>query len=257
MRICPPTLSLAILLAAAPTLAVERYEGLAFRVPAGTALAYREEHWRYEENGIATRLVLYRCPDGAAFARKLVRDRPSAIAPDFELYDARDGYREGVRTRGGRREVFRQDHARVPARWRVLTLPATAVVDAGFDALVRRDGMRLAPGAALSASFLLPARTALLPVQLRRLPADAGDQGDTVFAMRLDAWYGFAAPETRVRYRGRDGWLSRFDGIGSIRDARGRPLPVRIEFPDHLRAAAEPAGLTRALREPLDGRCTI
>ena len=40
---------------------------------------------------------------------------PSDIAPDIEWLDARFGYREGVRTRGRRREVFVQE-SRVGAR---------------------------------------------------------------------------------------------------------------------------------------------
>lgn len=246
---------LAVLLLSSPAVhAADRYEGLAY--PLGSqALAYREEHWRYDDAGVPARLVLYRCPDGRAFARKQVRDRPSAIAPDFEFIDARDGYREGVRSRAGAREVYWQPRGDAPPKRKPLAFPPQAVVDAGFDALVRAQWLRLMAGTPVSARFLLPSSLALLPVKLRTL-ASPGSAGEVGFGMRLDAWYGFAAPETRVFYRRRDRWLSRFEGIGTIRDARGRHLPVRIEFPDALRAAAvSQAQVLHALQEPLDGQC--
>ncbi|MRU29899.1 hypothetical protein FGW84_00980, partial [Xylella fastidiosa subsp. multiplex] len=49
--------------------------------------------------------------DGAAFARKWVRGAIDDPAPDFALFDQRDGYREGVSTRAGGRHVYVQAHA--------------------------------------------------------------------------------------------------------------------------------------------------
>ncbi|TWQ62469.1 hypothetical protein FQJ92_23340, partial [Xanthomonas vasicola] len=48
--------------------AVTRVDGDAFDGDSG-ALRYRESHWLLDDGG---RLVLYRCPDGRAFARKQV-----------------------------------------------------------------------------------------------------------------------------------------------------------------------------------------
>jgi hypothetical protein len=72
----------------------------------GEAVVYRESHWRYRQDGAARRLVLYRCPDGRAFARKTVVERGAAQAPDFDFEDARDGYREGVRSSERGRVVY-------------------------------------------------------------------------------------------------------------------------------------------------------
>ncbi len=50
--------------------------------PASGKLMYTESHWLYDDSGNPSRLVLYRCPDGKPFARKLVRDdgHPAASA---------------------------------------------------------------------------------------------------------------------------------------------------------------------------------
>ncbi|MGH8124031.1 MAG: hypothetical protein ACREPT_14835, partial [Rudaea sp.] len=80
------------------------------------ALLYRESHWLYQEGHVATRLVLYTCPDGRAFARKKVWDRPNAQAPDFRFDDGRDGFSEGVRSEHGTRRVFVRARAGAPER---------------------------------------------------------------------------------------------------------------------------------------------
>ncbi|HEY5972270.1 MAG TPA: hypothetical protein VIT22_09895 [Pseudoxanthomonas sp.] len=239
-----------------PALAVDRYEGLAYGL-GGDTLAYREIHWRYEDSGIPSRLVLYRCPNGPAFARKRVQDRPNATAPDFEFIDGRDGYREGLRKSEGSREVFWQERSDAAVRRKALAVTPQTIVDAGFDAMVRAHWDQLAAGTPLSARFLLPSSLATLPVKLHAVP-DGARPGEIEFELRLDAWYGFAAPDTRVSYRVRDRWLSRFEGVGTIRDTRGRHRPVRIEFPDRLRAVSvSRQEILNALREPLDGQCRI
>ena len=91
----PLRLLAALLLMAPPAFAgtdVLRQEAIAYARKGDTVL-YRESHWRYRQEGVARRLVLYRCPDGRAFARKTVVERPAAQAPDFDFEDARDGYR--------------------------------------------------------------------------------------------------------------------------------------------------------------------
>ncbi|WP_373848279.1 hypothetical protein, partial [Achromobacter insuavis] len=71
----PLALLLALILPLAPLgaqAANEHYLGYAY-APHGGAERYREEHWVVRDGARQTRLVLYRCPDGAAFARKWVR----------------------------------------------------------------------------------------------------------------------------------------------------------------------------------------
>lgn len=245
------------LLAPSAALALDRYEGSAFSVRDGSLL-YRETHWRYQDRGRPARLVIYSCPDGTPFARKQVWTGQQPSAPDFEFVDARDGYREGVRRTGGRREVHVQATTRATPRSRAFETPANAVIDAGFDAFVRAQWPALARGDKVTAKFLLPSRQAFLGVGIRQVDAGAAATAvpDQVrLRMSLDAWYGFAVPETTLTYLARDRWLRRFEGIGTIRDAKGRNQQVRIEFPQRPSTGVTPAQLAAALAVPLQRQC--
>lgn len=219
--------------------AAERYEGRA-QARGGGPVLYSETHWLYPQDGRTARLVLYRCADGTPFARKRVSDAAS-VAPDFEFVDGRDGYREGVRTAGGRRLVFWQPRASAPAREKPLPPHAQAVIDAGFDAFVRKRWNALDAGTA-SAGFLIPSRFDYLGVKVRDAGASRVDgQPARKLTMRLDAWFGFALPEIALVYGEAGRRLLRYEGIGTIRDAKGRNQNVSIEFPASLRTATVPA----------------
>lgn len=239
-----------------PARAVTRYEGFAYA--RGTQrLLYREVHWLYEQAGVSRQLVLYQCPDGQPFARAAIRDAPSAIAPDFAFLDGRDGYREGVRTRDGRRQVYFQDNSRSPVRAKRLPDEPNGVIDAGFDAFARSHWRQLASGASLEAPFLLPSRLEFIDFKI-----SGGRQGPwhgrpaLRLRMGVAAWYAFALPSIDLVYGRRSRRLLQYSGIGVIRDARGRNAYVRIEFPKRARRAQVPRDeALRAATQPLTGHC--
>jgi len=243
----------ACLCAGAPLAAAEREEGRALS-PGDGRLLYREVHFQDDDDGggAARRVVLYRCPDGAAFARKIVHGQGDFTQPDFAFHDGRSGYREGVRTREGAREIFVQ-HGRRPPQ--VVALPAgdAAVIDVGFDAAVRARWTSL-DAAPQRLSFLVPERFAFMPVRVEKV----GD-GDGLRRLRMsiDHWFGFAAPTIELRYGLEDRRLREFSGPGSVRDARGRPREVRIVFPAQPPRAVAASEVAAALADPLRGRCTI
>ena len=222
----------------------------------GGALRYRESHWLYREGSTARRLVLYQCPDGRAFARKTVRERSAAQAPDFDFEDARDGYREGVRSTPEGRIVYVRDRAGAPVRERRVQLPPNAVIDAGFDASVRRRWEDLRAGREVTQPFLLPSRMDFIPVRLRPGPrVDWRGVPAQRLTMRLDRWYGFVAPTMQLTYASADQRLLEFAGIATIRDASGRHQDVRITFPK-APSAADAGALQRALLAPLVRDCS-
>lgn len=247
-------ISMAVALMPGSAKAAITNEGTAYRVDTGAA-AYRESHMLFQSAGRPARLVLYRCMDGSAFARKVVVERSDAATPDFDFLDGRTGYREGVRSSRRGREVYWQKSATAVEKARMLAIPADGVIDAGFDAMIRALWAKLETGTKVSASFLLPSAQRFLDVSIEPMKSKPAP-GVTHLRMKLDTWYGFAAPDTDLYYRSSDQRLLRFKGIGTIRDMHGRNQAVRIEFPDGLQGRQAKTGeIAAARRLPLIGRC--
>jgi hypothetical protein len=247
---------LAAALSCATALSAERYEGLAYPRH-GEALLYREIHWQDVGAGGTRGVVLYECPDGQPFARKLLQFG-SATAPDFSFEDARDGYREGVRSPEGHREVFVQEGRAQAVQVQPLPDIAGLVIDAGFDAFIRTHWEQLLSGAPLSIAFLIPSRFDTLELKLQGAHRVAA-QGEPVMrlSMRLAAWYGFALPGFELTYDRQGGTLRQFEGIGTVRDQSGHNQEVRIVFPPARRSSGDFSGeMDAALGRSLVGHCS-
>ena len=220
---------------------------------AGGRLLYRESHY-VPRGSMSERWVLYCCPDGKPFARKRVLASTTATTPDFMLEDGGDGYREGVRGGGAERVVYAGAGGGKESA-RTLSVPADGVIDAGFDAAVRKHWDALQRGEAVSLRFLVPSRKQFFPVRVQRVAGHDPPGASTMrLRMRIATWFGFAVPDVTLVYGLRDGRLRTFSGTGNVRDAKGRNPQVRIAF------APQPATATRdefarIQRLPLDGRC--
>ncbi len=202
-------------------------EGIA-RQPGSDRLLYREEHLlRRDGDRPIERLVLYRCPDGVAFARKRVDYRRSATAPDFELVDAR-GYREGLRREGAQTVVWSGNKPPRPLR----ASAGPLVADAGFDEFLRESWPRLAAGESRSLAFVVPAFGRSVPFEVRSLGRKgSGDATVQRFELRLDGLLGTFTPSISVDYAIADRRLRRFVGLTNVRDGRGDQIEARIDFP--------------------------
>jgi hypothetical protein len=247
-------LALTCLLTAGTTQAAQFYEGTAYARAGGPAL-YAEAHYLYAADGAPRQLVLYRCPAGAAFARKLLLDSPASVAPDFDFVDARNGYREGVRVENGQRIVYVQKNAQAARVAKPLPAQADMVIDAGFDTYVKTHWDALSSGVA-HIPFLLPSRFGFIGIKLGG-SANAREDGQDLrtLQMRLDAWYGFVAAPIELTYVSAERRLRRFEGIGTIRTDDGRNQDVRIEFPETHDREIPQSEVEAALAEPLSGRC--
>ncbi len=233
-----PLLLLALCLSAWPALPVHAsllaLEGDA-RHPDNDRLLYREAHLiRRDGERPVERIVLYRCPDGTAFARKRVDYRNSALAPEFEMIDAR-GHREGLRREGGRTLTWSGSE---PAR-PLSAAKATLVADAGFDEFVRQRWPQLTGGQPQTVAFAVPAFGRSLPFKIRAAGARVDAQGDRMhrFELRLDGLLGAITSKIAVEYGAEDRRLRRFTGLTNIRDARGDQIEARIDFPQAPRPA--------------------
>jgi hypothetical protein len=249
-----PAWLLLTLLVACPAAAVQFQVGDAYAMGDGRLL-YREQHWTYAQGGSDRRLVLYRCPDGAAFARKRVDAAPGAATPDIAFDDGRDAYSQRVVHEGD--TVALRVHDRGSERFTTVPARADAVIDAGFDAYVRKHWDALADGRARVVPFLVPDRGGWLDFRVRHV-GDGREGGRPVRRLRmtLAAWYGFAAPAIELAYDLDTRRLLRFEGMGYVRDRHGGHPKVRIDFPDAPRdAGAAQGAIEAALRVPLTGRC--
>ncbi|HEY6893427.1 MAG TPA: hypothetical protein VI258_04615 [Rhodanobacteraceae bacterium] len=243
---------LAVLLVMAPVAhAMDSFVGVARDVEG--ALLYREQHWRFEDGAAAKHVVLYSCPDGAAFARKVLDAVADPAAPDFAFVDGRDGYEEGVRRDARGRVVYWRAAAGEPLRTARLPDARPLVIDAGFDEWVRDEWPTLLTEGAIEARFVVPSHLEAIPVRIRMAAAD----GSTVrLILRVDRWFGAFVGETAIDYDAVDRELRAFEGVGNVRSLAGARRRVRIDFPPELRgSASDRQAIAAALAAPLTGRC--
>lgn len=234
------------LIVAPPVVAVERFVGTAYRTGANAPL-YREVHLV----DTSRHTVLFECLDGKAFARKQLDLQGSPAEPDYSFVDARTGYEEGVQREGATRVAY----VRRPGTQRIerpLPEKRDAVIDAGFDTYLRKHWDAVIQGG-VSVAFLLTSRGRFMPIHIS---VSQPHDGNRQMTLRLDAWYAFLAPSINVTYGEADRRLRRYEGPGNIRDARGKPINVRIEFPPSERTEDVAShAFDDALSAPLDGRC--
>lgn len=233
---------------AVPAHAAERYTGDATARDGGGGVLYREVHIVD-----ATRQVVsYQCPDGRPFARKLLTSHGDPTRPDVVYEDARSGFSETVRTTGRQVSIHvkRRDGSE---QAKTIDMPAGAVIDAGFDPYIRGHWQGMDTGETVP--FLVASRFRFYDIKI------TGGQvrdGQRRLSMKLDAWYAFAAPDIDVTYGTGDHRLLRYEGMGTIRNARGKSIDVRIDFPASGRVSGQPASmLDKAWNAPLDGTCVI
>jgi hypothetical protein len=235
-----------------PALAVgaERYSsyaGSAVGYKDATAL-YDETHFlRYDDDSLVERVVLYRCPGGAPFARKRMQSAGPALRPTFELRDARIGYVEGYRSDGKDHAVYFQRGTKQALETETLKLPDELVVDAGFDEFVRQRWDTLMSGKKLSFDFLVPSRLDYLSFKVQHIRADREDGVPAqVFRLSLTGVLGWFLDGIDVWYADGDRSLLRFDGLSNMRDEAGENYMVRIRFP---RAAIQAQSTAEAFQE--------
>ena len=201
-----------------------------------------------------TRVVSYRCANGATFARKTLDYRVARLAPAFALDDARSGVSEGLERSAGGARVF--ERARdATLRSKPLRDMAELVADAGFDEFVRTRWDELEAGAALVAPFLVPSRLDTVNFRVRKAGETTIEgRAVSVFRLSVASPLGWFLPDIEVSYRQGDRRLLRYRGVTNIRDSDGDLLSAQIDFSDADRD--ESAVDLDALRStPLARRC--
>lgn len=233
----------------------QSFSGAAYASDSDTLL-YRETHFLRAGAGGLEHIVLFRCPNGRPFARKVSRDDGDAQAPDFEMTDARLGYREGVRRIDGRREVYVQRSAAQPEQSAILQVPADGVIDMGFEVFARHHWDELQRDDTLRLNFLVPSRRTFYAFKVNRIAADA-KAGTVTFRLAVSSWVAFLLPHIDVTYEVATRRLVRYVGLSNVRDLNGKNYRVHYEAPRI--AANHPVGaadVEAALAAPLAASCT-
>lgn len=233
--------------------AAERISGDAYSL-SGNDLLYHETQYVYD--GGSERLVLYRCPaGGGTFARKHVRDRSDAQTPDFELVDARLGYREGAREHGAQREVYVKRSETRPLQSNLIEVPPDAVIDAGFDTFAQRHWDELVRGDTLRFTYLVPSRRTFYDFKLDRVDADPAARTMRL-RLSLGTWLSFLLPHVDIEYDLRSREVLRYEGLSNIRGVDGKNFKVRAIYPRIANGLAVPQSeVDAALAEPLVSSC--
>ncbi len=250
-------LSLALLAFASSAALAEsvQYDGVAYDAKSGKKL-YIESHFlKVDDKDQGERVVLYRCPDGVPFARKVV-DYTGSFAPPFEMNDPTIQYREGVRLAGGKPEVFYQKAGGDGEQKAPLEGTTGLVADAGFDLFIRHHFDELEKGETLKFPFLVPSRLSGMDFKLSKQKDEIIDgQPTSVIRLSLNSFFSFALPHMDVAYDKSQHLLTRFVGMSNIRDGKGDNYEVRIDFDAKGRKPMADEALADAKKTPLSGQC--
>jgi hypothetical protein len=76
------------------------------------------------------------------------------------------------------------------------------------------------------------------------------------FVLAIDAWYAFAIPTITFVYSLDSQAIVEYEGVASVRDARGKSLNVRIEFSPKSKGG-DGVSLESALAAQLNGECAL
>jgi hypothetical protein len=234
--------ALAVLLICGPGFAADAtFEGFA-RAPDSNALLYVESHFVWDAGAAdESRIVLYRCPrDGQPFARKELSYAQVRNAPSFDFQDARSGFAEGLGRKTGVAVAYARAGSSAPRRDAAVTDPKL-IADAGFDEFVRANWATLQKGTAITAPFLVPSLLDSVDFRVRKKSGTNVDGAESsVIRLSVAGPQGWLLSDIDVTYRNEDRRLLSYRGVTNIRDADGKMLTARIDFPDDVRRDAAP-----------------
>ncbi|HEX3125043.1 MAG TPA: hypothetical protein VHQ21_17230 [Rhodanobacteraceae bacterium] len=235
----------------------ESFSGSAYAMDSNQLL-YRETHYLFAGDNGGERVVLYQCPDGRAFARKRSHDDGNAQAPDFDLVDARVGYREGVRRTGDQREVYVQRTAAQAEQADPLRLPADGVIDTGFESFARLHWAALVRGDTLAFDYLVPSRRKFFAFKVGKIDLPTAPPGSVTFRLESSSWLSFLLPHIDISYDLATRRLVHYEGLSNVRDVKtGKNYRVHYEYPKIAVAHdVSPAQIQDALTTPLAPNCT-
>jgi hypothetical protein len=215
-------------------------EGIA-RNPQTNKALYTEQHWiRSNQNTTVERLVLYRCIDGTAFARKRVSYLKSLQAPAFELTDGRKSATEGLRYLASGPMLWYRA-ANETAEKNAALSSKNMVADAGFDEFIHSNWANLRAGKEIPLNFAVPTRLKAYKFNLKQMrESQIAGQPAVTFQLKIAGLLSLIADPIEVTYHKNTKRLLRFQGLSNLRDDQGGfDLMTKIDFANMPRPAAE------------------
>lgn len=231
-----------------------RYVGSAY-APGSKRILYHEEHVLLQRDGtLAERIVLYRCPNGTPFARK-VSQYDALLAPDVALENGDTGMQQGVRHAQGMHQVYFRASRGEPEKSAPLPNDPSLVIDAGFDEFIRANWRALLDGKTIPLHFLVQSRLEAMNFKVYHLHSErTEDAAVETFRLKLDGVVGWVLPSIDVSYSSDEHVLMRYTGLSDLRDSHGDNYRAEIVFRNADRAPATAADARAARAVPL-GRC--
>jgi hypothetical protein len=218
-----------------------RFEEGVARDPSSKKTLYTEQHWiRSKLDNPIERLVVYRCANGTAFARKRVSYSKSLQAPSFELTDSRKTASEGLRySASGPSLWYREPN--VAAEKNASLSTKDLVADAGFDEFIRANWTVLRSGKETPLNFAVPTRLKAYKFNLKQIGENTfSGQPAVTFQLKIAGLLSLIAAPIEVTYHKNTKRLLSFKGLSNLRDdAGGFDLMTKIDFPTAPRAAME------------------
>jgi len=235
------------------------YAGQAFDIDSGDKI-YGEVHQVKSVDGQPLeRIVTYRCPNGAAFARKRVQRSRLASAPQFSMEDHRLDYDEGLEVSNDDLVVYVRGVGDTQRKSEILAeLPDDLVADAGFDVFVLDRWERLVAGETVHFHFLVPSRLEYMNFKVKQVREERiGEREARTFRLALGGLLGLIVSGIDVSYDAETRTILQFSGLSNVRDPDGKNYVVRLDFPPAERIEQSgPAAFDAAGQEALVKTCT-
>ena len=195
-------------------------------------LLYSE--WHFEEfqgDKILSDKVTYKNADGETIAIKTVDYKYNPMMPDFSLDNFSTGHKERVAREGGKLLVEFVKNEQADMQSKSIPLPGDAIIDAGFDQFVTQHWDELIAGERLVKKLLIPSMKKFIDFRIYQKKVDEENNKRILHIEPNNMVFRMLSRVTQLEYDIDRPVLLQFKGTSNMRDASGKNLQVRIDFP--------------------------
>ncbi len=182
--------------------------------------------------------VDYRLLDGSLIASKTIDYSKSQVAPDVDQRDKRSGEWRSVVKQGDSYQLFYQKASGENIETNKVTVKENAIVDAGFDPLIRQEWQSLIDGSKSTFEFVSPVHGKAVTLQVVKPssdtqcgphPYDKDSQLCLTIKVNNLLIRAFADP-LYLTYDRNSKRLVRFSGVVNINDNEANDVSATIDY---------------------------